>query len=170
MKIMTTINRFISWLDEEPAYLFDEESFDKVFTRKGQKMCDLDLNKPCEIFVLFNGKRQWVPTVGPIMIRSTGQFGCYAAPYGKSEEHYWVSRENIRNIKKEPRYYVDNRRGYVAVCDRTKFDPNSKEGLSSNAEGVIKFWVKSSMYDAVQLECANKLAAAFNLIEEEMRS
>lgn len=130
-------------------------------------MCDLDLNKPCEIFVLFNGKTKWIPVVGPIMIRSTGQFGCYAIPYGINEQHYWVTGEKIRNIKKEPRYYVDNRCGCVAVCDRTKIDP-TYQGLHSGTKGVVKFWMKSSTSDNVQVECANKLAAAFNLIQEEM--
>lgn len=39
----------------------------------------------------------------------------------------------------EPRYFVDERSGCIAVRDRENTDPEYN-GLHSDTEGVVKFW------------------------------
>lgn len=41
----------------------------------------------------------------------------------------------------EPRFFVDDRAGCVAVRDRTLTDPEY-QGLHEDTEGVVKFWMK----------------------------
>ena len=39
----------------------------------------------------------------------------------------------------EPRYFVDERGGCIAVRDRTKTDPDY-QGLHADTYGVVKYW------------------------------
>jgi hypothetical protein len=44
-------------------------------------------------------------------------------------------------MTEEPRYFVDERIGCIAVRDRAKTDPEYP-GLHPDTEGVVKFWMK----------------------------
>lgn len=55
---------------------------------------------------------------------------------------------------KEPRYFIDERGGCIAVRDRENTDPEYN-GLHHDTQGVVKYWHGREVHEACP-ECGNE--------------